>query len=183
MLTASRLRELLVYDAETGVFYWRVDLETRAGPKMNGKKAGSLNWMGYEKIKIDGTLHSSHRLVWLYTHGEWPEGSLDHIDGNRANNRIGNLRPATRSQNSANRKSHRHIAPYRGVMPHGPGFVARIHFKGVRHYLGYFTTKEAARDAYLAKARELHGDFAHVEAEPDWRVPASYMGLGFAGMN
>jgi hypothetical protein len=184
MLTYERLRDLLVYDMKSGEFRWRDDLGTRAGPKMNGRIAGGLSWNGYVKIKVDGVLHSAHRLAWLYVYGDWPEGSLDHADGDRKNNVIANLRIATRAQNSANKKSvKRRIAPYRGVMPHGPGFVARIHNKGQRFYLGYFTTAKAARDAYQAKAKELHGEFAHVEPDQDWRAPASYMGLGFSGMN
>src|SRR6266853_1344237 len=87
---------------------------------------------------------------------------LDHIDNNKSNNTISNLREATAAQNAARRPTgQRRIAPSRGVFPHGPGFVARIHFAGKRHYLGYFPTLEGARAAYEAKAKEIHGEFAH----------------------
>ncbi len=68
-------------------------------------------------------------------------------------------------------------------MPHGAGYVARLHHKGVRHYLGYFTTLEAAKAAYAAKAKEVHGEFAYVApvAEP-YFAPASFTGLSFAEM-
>lgn len=187
MLTAEKLKMFLTYEPDTGVFRWRDDLAVRSGRIMNGKIAGGKNWAGYVKIKVDGILYSAHRLAWLYVHGDWPPNNVDHIDNNKGNNAISNLRLATAAQNAANKKvSVRTVAPYRGVMPHGPGFVARVYFRGQRHYLGYFTTAEAARDAYIAKSKELHGDFSYVEPpkeEKDWRAPASYMGLGFAGMN
>lgn len=186
MLSAERLRELLSYDEETGEFRWRDDLVVRAGPRMNGRVAGSHVWDGYIKIKVDGALYSAHRLAWLYTHGKWPVGNVDHIDNNRANNALVNLRIATSAQNSANKGPRKNRAPARGVMPHGPGYVARIHNAGKRHYLGYFTTLEAASAAYEAKAAELHGDFAYAARAPKMFeaqfVPASYTGLSFAEM-
>ena len=184
MLTQERLKELVTYDLETGEFRWRDDLETRAGPRMNGKRAGSVDWAGYAKIKLDGDLYYSHRLAWLYVYGEWPELGIDHIDRDRANNAIANLRQATPAQNSARKKTTRVIAPSRGVVPHGAGFVARIHHMGVRYYLGYFSTLAAAKAAYEAKAKEIHGDFAFSDGTQDNPyASASYMGLGFSGMN
>ncbi len=186
MLTADVLRSELRYDAETGHFRWRDDRPPRPGPDVRGKDAGTRIWSGYVVIKIGGKRYYAHRLAWLYVQGEWPQTALDHADGNRANNAIGNLRISTHAQNSTNKHTQRHIAPYRGVMPHGPGFVARIHAGGKRHYLGYFTTAEEARDAYVAKAKELHGDFAfheRIPVAPHVFLPASCMGLGFAGMN
>ncbi len=183
MLSAERLREVLNYDRDTGQFRWRDDLPVRVGPRMNGKPAGTPMWDGYIKIKIDGTLYSAHRLAWLYVHGEWPAGNVDHRDTNRANNAFDNLRLATHAQNSANKSPNKSRSPARGVMPHGPGYVARVHHAGKRYYLGYFTTVEAASAAYEAKARELHGDFAYSEPAPQpYFAPASFTGLSFAEM-
>jgi hypothetical protein len=159
-LTAEWLRENLAYEPDTGSFLWKV-----GGPgRMRGKVLGTKIWSGYLVMKVDGTVYYAHRLAWLYVHGEWPAKSLDHIDGNKANNAISNLRLATSAQNAARRKTTRKIAPSRGVFPHGVGFVARIHKGGKRHYLGYFATAEAAKAAYEAKATEIYGEFAHVEA-------------------
>ncbi len=158
-LTAEWLRANLIYEPDIGVFLWK----GRGPGRMMGKTLGSKNWDGYLTMKVCGTLYYAHRIAWFHYHGEWPEVAIDHIDGNRSNNAISNLRLATHSQNSVRRKSRRHVAPARGVMPQGPGFVARIHMNGKRHYLGYFKTVEAASAAYEAKAKEIHGEFAHVE--------------------
>lgn len=161
-LTAEVLRGLLAYDPLTGIFRWRETMRA----SQRGKVAGNVNWAGYRKIKIRAQLCAAHRLAWLYVHGVWPSGLIDHIDGDKSNNAISNLRIATPAQNSARRQTVRTISPARGVFPHGSGFVARIHHAGKRHYLGYFAKLEEATAAYEAKAREIHGDFAYVERMP-----------------
>ena len=87
-LTAARLRELLHYNPDDGLFRWRV-----AGPKrVVGAPAGSRQRIGYIVIRVDGRLHYAHRLAWLHTTGAWPAASIDHIDGDKGNNRWVNLR-------------------------------------------------------------------------------------------
>ncbi len=162
--TAEWLRENMVYVPETGTFMWKV----RGPGKTVGKVLGKVNSLGYSQIKVQGVIYYAHRLAWFYTNGEWPKHQVDHIDGDKMNNAIVNLRDCTAAQNSARRKVSAKIAPARGVFPHGAGFVARIHHGGVRHYLGYFSTLEAAKAAYAAKATEIHGEFAHVERMSDW---------------
>jgi hypothetical protein len=157
-VTAEWLRANMAYEPETGVFLWKVRGMGRVMGKVLGTKVGD-----YLSIKVLGTAHYAHRLAWLYVHGEWPSGLLDHKDENPTNNAIKNLRIATHAQNAARRKTTRVLSPSRGVFPHGVGFVARIHHAGKRHYLGYFPTADAAKAAYEAKAKELHGEFAHVE--------------------
>ena len=159
-LTAEWVRDNFVYEPTTGIFLWK-----KAGyGRMLGKILGTKVWPGYLTMKANGIVYYAHRLAWLYVHGEWPNGHIDHIDGNKSNNAISNLRIATPSQNSVSKRTTRRVAVSRGVMPHGKGFVARIHFGGKRHYLGYFSTAEAAKAAYEAKAKEIHGDFAFEEA-------------------
>lgn len=158
-MTAEWVRENLAYEPETGVFLWK----RRGFGRTLGKVVGTTVWPGYIALKINGVRHYAHRVAWLYVHGEWPSGHIDHIDGDKANNAISNLRVATPAQNAARRKTTRKIAPSRGVFPHGVGFVARLHHGGRRHYLGYFPTAAAAKAAYEAKAKEIHGEFAHVE--------------------
>lgn len=159
-LTAAWLRENMSYDAKTGGFAW-----TKPGfGRTVGKSIGSKLWSkgaSYLAMKINGEVYYAHRVAWLHHYGEWPNGFVDHKDENRTNNAIDNLRIATPSQNAARRPTKRSLAPSRGVFPHGPGYVARIHFGNKRHYLGYFTKAEDAQAAYEAKAKELHGEFAH----------------------
>jgi hypothetical protein len=169
-LTAEWLRANMHYDPQTGGFHW-----TKPGfGRTVGKPIGSKMWTQgntYLTMKVDGVVYYAHRLAWLYVHGRWPEGSIDHIDCNRTNNAIANLREATPAQNAARRDtSKRMIAPSRGVFPQDPGYVARLHYRlhyeGKRHYLGYFpTVEEARRAAYEAAAQKIHGEFAHKSEE------------------
>jgi hypothetical protein len=87
-LTAERLRERLHYDAETGVFTRRVG----SGHAHAGDMAGSVHSTGYVRIGIDGGKYTAHCLAWLYVHGVWPSDQIDHINRNRSDNRIANLR-------------------------------------------------------------------------------------------
>lgn len=152
-LTAERLRELLSYDPETGVFVWCV---RRRGVRL-GMRAGTVNGRGYRQICIDGTIHLEHRLAWLYVHGEWPV-EIDHRDLSTANNAIANLRLATRVQNNGNKRAHRTSRTgVKGVsqLPSGR-FKAVIRTK----YIGAFETTEAASVAYMAEAAKVFGEFA-----------------------
>jgi hypothetical protein len=165
-LSVTWLRENMSYNPDTGIFSWQRPGYGRTVGKSIG--AGKNSAKGYLALKINGTIFYAHRVAWLYVNGEWPEGQVDHVDGNKFNNAIANLRIATSAQNAARRKTTRFIGPSRGVFPHGAGFVARLHHKGVRHYLGYFNDPEKAKEAYEAKARELYGEFAHIsEVKPD----------------
>jgi len=162
--TAEWLRENMVYVPETGTFMWKV----RGPGRTVGKVLGHVTSLGYVQIKVQNVIYYAHRLAWFYVNGEWPAHQLDHIDGDKRNNAIANLRDCTAAQNSARRKVSAKIAPSRGVFPHGTGFVARIHHGGKRHYLGYFSKLDDAKAAYAAKAKEIHGEFAHVEKMSDW---------------
>lgn len=168
-LTAAWLRENMDYAPDTGVFMWK----KRGFGRTVGKPLGSKLWTkgaAYLTMKVDGTVYYAHRLAWLYHYGEWPAQSVDHIDGDRTNNAIENLRVCTAAQNAARRPtSKRNIAPSRGVFPHGTGYVARIHFGNKRHYLGYFPTAEEARVAYEKAAKKIHGEFAHASEAPPAR--------------
>lgn len=166
-LTAAWLRENMHYEPATGEFWW-----IKPGPgKTVGKRIGSRLWSkgkSYVAMKINGEVYYAHRVAWLHHYGEWPTGFVDHIDEDRSNNAIENLRLANAAQNAARRRTTRNIAPSRGVFPHGPGFVARIHFAGKRHYLGYYKTAAEAGAVYEAKAKEIHGEFAYVEQMSDF---------------
>lgn len=162
MLTAERLREVLAYDPETGTFTWKVNKQR---PHLVGGVAGSRNRNGYWHIGVDRGEHKAHRLAWLYVHGEWPASRLDHEDADTLNNRIGNLRLATRSQNIANSRLRKDNAcGFKGVSFYKSAgkWGANVSKDGRSYYLGLFDTPEAAHAAYQEKARELHGAFARM---------------------
>lgn len=149
-LNAPRLRELLIYNALTGAF-------GRRRLRYN-RPTGGINALGYQQISVDGKLYYGHRLAWLYAYGEWPADCVDHINGDRADNRLQNLRVCTRGQNLQNLRSPKGANPYLGVSLHKASKLwhAKIRVHGVTTSLGYHKTPEAARGAYLAAKRKLH---------------------------
>lgn len=160
--TAERVRSLLNYDPATGQFTWNVSNSNRAPV---GSIAGGVRGDGYWRIRVDGHLYAAHRLAWLYVHGSWPNEDIDHIDGDRLNNRISNLREATRSQNLANmRPSSKSKSGLKGAAWNArkQRWMARIKVEGCEHFLGYFKTPEEAHAAYAEAAIRLRGTFARV---------------------
>ena len=160
-ITAARLREVLHYDPGTGVFRWRKHLSNRT---KGSRKAGSAHSKGYRRIRIEGRLYFSHRLAWMYVHGRWPVHLIDHINGIRSDNRIVNLREATPDQNESNRGANRNNPTgFKGVHrdKRDGRYYASIMANGVTRRLGGFSSAEAAHNAYIAAAKELHGEFAY----------------------
>lgn len=153
-LTAQRLRELLHYDPDTGVFRWR----NPRGKAGNKPSAGSRDSGGYVKIGIAGHDYRAHRLAWLYVRGVWPDGQVDHKDGDPGNNAIGNLRDVPQAVNQQNQRSAHFDSKHglMGVTQRKTGWIARINIEGVHHYLGVFPTQESAHAAYLAAKRARH---------------------------
>lgn len=154
-IAAQDLREALDYDPATGVFRWR------PGPRRRrvGQIAGGVNTrLGYRQICIAGRCLYAHRLAWLHMTGEWPIGELDHINGDREDNRWANLRPATRSENEQNisRARSDSRSGLRGVVARGRRWTAQIELDGKRRHLGTFDTAEEASGAYRAAKQELH---------------------------
>lgn len=156
-LSRGRLKELLSYDAEAGRFIWRVSRGTRCA----GSMAGNRRPDGYIYIKIDRVLYRASRLVWLYLFGKWPQEHIDHINGNTSDDRLVNLREATRSQNLGNRKLNKNSSTgFKGVSKSGKRYKAYVNKDGKRHWLGLFDSAAAAAEAYGIAARSLHGEFA-----------------------
>ena len=155
ILDARRAREILFID-EAGALRWRV----ARGVKKAGSMAGSLKADGYIDICIDKKTYRASRVVWLITHGEWPKLLLDHINRDRSDNRIENLREADYAQSSANRDIPPGTLKLRGVTPHPCGkYQAQIKHRGKGYYLGIFPTPEEAAAAYRTASERLHGDF------------------------
>jgi hypothetical protein len=154
-LTVERLREVLDYNPDTGVFLRR--LGNGRGMKA-GDIAGWVDSAGYRRICVDGRIYSAHRLAWLYVHDRWPVGDLDHRHGKEAGNGIANLREVSESENMQNqRRAQRHNKTgLLGVSPYYRKFRAAITVDGKQNYLGYFETAELAHAAYLEAKRRLH---------------------------
>jgi hypothetical protein len=162
MLTAERLREVLAYNPETGVFTRRV-AAGRCGRWKAGSSAGTPMLNGYTKIYLDGRQHYAHRLAWLYMTGAWPKNQVDHLDGQRDRNVWSNLREASHTENARNIKVRSDsTSGLKGVRRASSGsrWVAQIAKAGRRAHLGTFDTPEEAHAAYIAAAKELHGEFA-----------------------
>lgn len=155
------IREFLSYDLVTGEFAWAVDRGSRIKA---GTRAGSLNGRGYCQIRLGGHWFAAHRLAWLFVYGAPLPEQIDHINGEKSDNRISNLRAATASQNAYNR-----VGPpgkhsqLKGVTRHRTGrWQATIKSDGRDHYLGLYGTELEAFEAYCRAAERLHGEFARV---------------------
>ena len=102
MLSQKRLKELLSYDAETGLLTW---ISSRPRVKA-GDLAGGICTSGYYRVKLEGKYYRWHRLIWLYVEGVWPNDQIDHIDHDKLNNKLANLREVTTAENAKNRTLH-----------------------------------------------------------------------------
>jgi len=152
----QRLHELFAY--ADGKLLWRVN----RGRARVGDEAGSIIPNGRLYVGVDGNKHLVHRVIWFLHHGECPQ-FLDHIDGNPLNNRIKNLRPATKAQNAMNRKIRSdNVTGMKGVYPHGKKFAASICIGGKNSYLGVFETPELTQAAYMTVAKQTFKEFARV---------------------
>jgi len=155
-LTQEMLKELLEYDPNTGIFRWK----NRRGSAKKGAEAGNYCPDGYIEIRVYKKLHKAHRLAWLYMNGEHPSMDIDHIDGNRSNNSIFNLRHVSRLDNLHNQR-----LPYSrsktgliGSWKHSQTgkYTSQIRSDGKKICLGLFDTKEEAHKAYVEAKRKLH---------------------------
>jgi hypothetical protein len=152
-LTHLLLLEALRYEPDTGHFYWQKMLgKARRG--FAGKRAGSDRPnQHYTTISVCGRVYYAHRLAWFYTHGRWPNEHIDHINGDKLDNRLCNLREATRAQNMRNSRRHKdNTSGFTGVRFHRPSgkWQACGSYDHRFRSFGYYDTAEEA-----AKAREL----------------------------
>ena len=159
-LSLEKAREILSYDPVTGRFHWNVG---RSPKTRQGDPAGYVqNPSGYTYIEINGTAYHAARLAWLLATGSWPSLFIDHKDGDRANNRLDNLREATATENARNvRLGARTSSGLKGASWYGPNgkWAAKIRVNGRLLHLGYFATPQEAHEAYVKAALHHFGDF------------------------
>lgn len=180
-ITAERARQLFDYNPDTGELRWK----TRSGqPQFNGQYArkvvGCVQATGYRQFTFQQQGFSAHRVIWLLVHGEWPD-QIDHINGDRADNRMVNLRSVTGAENSQNQAIHKNnVSGFCGVSWHSTEgrWQAYIRVNGKAHSLGRFDDFEAAKAARLAAERKYgfhpnHGRPANSQIEPGVADPAT----------
>lgn len=154
------VRDCLDYCPETGVFTWRMNMyRTKAGTR-----AGSVSGAnGYVRITLAGVGYKAHRLAWFYVHGVWPDKHVDHINRDRTDNRIENLRLVDQIQNTQNMSKRKNSAcQFKGVTPltrNKSRFVAQIRYDGKQRVIGVFATQEEAHKAYCDAARVQFGEY------------------------
>lgn len=169
------LRELMDYNPETGVFHWKKrDISmfpsARIGNSWNAKHVGKqaliVDNHGYKKGRIFGEDFMAHRIAWAIYYGEWPAEDLDHINGDRSDNRICNLRLATDSENLRNRGAQKNNSSgYKGVhfCNRSKSWIAKLQVEKKNVYIGKFSTPEDAYAAYCMAAPKHHGEFARTK--------------------
>lgn len=158
-LTASRARELLSYCHESGFLTRRITTSHKA---VAGTAPGWVNAAGYIAINLDGGGYLAHRLAWLIVYGEWPKGVIDHINQNKLDNRIANLRDVTRQVNTQNSRKEKVGKLYGASLAganwdsHAGRWKSSICVNGRHKHLGRFDTELEAHNAYISAKRKLH---------------------------
>lgn len=147
----------LDYNPETGLFHWKDGKLS----KKAGLVAGGESPQGYIRICVDYKPYKAHRLAWLFVHGEWPEGDIDHINQVKSDNRISNLRPASRSENMQNRTKANASNKSCGLLgvtwsKQRSCWVSAIWLNGRRKHLGVFDDPQVAHAAYVEAKRGMH---------------------------
>lgn len=157
----NELHQYFSYDEESGRLFWRIT----SGPKLAGSEAGYVDQHGYRRVCLDGKKWYVHQIIWLMVYGGELPPRIDHENGKKLDNRKGNLRAATQSQNLMNcRIKSNNTSGRKGVYWHkgAKRWLAQIKVGGVHHYLGLHDTIDLAAAAYAKAAAELHGSFARL---------------------
>lgn len=159
ILTQEKLKTLLSYDPDTGVFTWQS--KPSRGIKV-GSQAGTPTSEGYLALQINKKKIYAHRAVWLYVHGVWPKKEIDHINRNRSDNRLVNLRAATRLNNSHNTGKHvTNTSGHKGVTFHSRNkkWQVQMSANNKTFYVGQFDCLADAVHARAIADLFLHKDF------------------------
>jgi hypothetical protein len=151
----TAIRDYLRYEPETGSFFW---IKSPALRHLEGREAGAVGTRGYVIICFRGRQYRANILAWYFSYGVWPEQIVDHKNLVTSDNRISNLRLATKAQNRANASQ----GPMKGIYldPRTGRYQARIGVNYRNINLGFFATLGEAQAAYLDGARKYFGEFA-----------------------
>lgn len=153
-IAPEELRRLVSYDPDTGALHRTED----------GSPITTTDEFGYIRFRVGGVRMRGHRAAWVIHYGSWPEGTVDHINSDRADNRLSNLRLASIAENVRNGRARR--AGLKGATKLKNGkWRAQIMVNRRNIYLGDHATEEAAAAAYDRAARRHHGEFARTNGE------------------
>lgn len=159
-MTAEEAREM--FDTFTGDLIWNT--APRYHSELLGQRAGTDNGVGYRQVQFNRKMHKVSHIVWLIEHGKYPAEDLDHINHDRSDNRLENLRLATKEQNLANSMLRQdNKSGYKGVGWHKQSqkWRARVTHEGKCYFSGCFDKLEDAVAARQKLAKELFGEFAN----------------------
>ena len=158
MLTQDLLIEIFDYESETGWFINRYS-RGRAGA---GSRAGGETGHGHRRIIIGYNKYYEHHLAWLYVYGVWPN-EIDHVNGDRCDNRIANLRVCSRTENNFNREDYAGRSGLKGAYfdPRSRNWYSKIQVGGWQKFLGVFDSPEEAHEAYKEAVEVIAGEFAY----------------------
>lgn len=171
--TPEELRQLLRYEPETGKLFWRERPQgwfenSDYGKCWNGRNAdqeafaGKWDDRGYGQGSLMGKKLLAHRVAFALYYGRWPDGAVDHINRDKSDNRISNLRVATKAQNAANTGPLAGTSSFRGVSARKRDgrWIATIVRGGKQRWLGAFKSEEDAARAYDRAAADIYGEYA-----------------------
>lgn len=159
MITQELLKQFVNYDPETGIF---IRIRSKIKASSIGKPIGYVDAAGYIGMRVLNKLYRAHRLAWIYMYGYIPpKTDIDHKNGIKSDNRISNLRLASRQQNAFNTKRSNKTSKVIGVTPvrDSKTWRARAMINGKQIHIGTFKTKEEAHIAYQNFVKPLHSEF------------------------
>lgn len=152
----KKLQEALDYMPDTGALVWKIrplhhfknlTSQKKWNTRYAGKVAGTFDHEGYVLVGVGGVLMKAHRVVWAISHGSWPSGCIDHINHDRADNRLENLRVVSRSENNRNMAA-RSAHPGVRWRARTSKWLASIRANGKQVHIGSFATLEEAIAAW-----------------------------------
>lgn len=160
MTSWEELNQYFRYDPETGNIYWKINPPGKI-TYLVGCRVGTLNTNGYLFFRFKRKHYLVHRVAWMLVNKEWPKNLIDHINGDKTDNRLTNLRAANCSQNKANAVKYKcNTSGFKGVQKDRNKWRAGIRHNGKFHSLGSYSCKKEAARAYNRAALLFFGEFA-----------------------